>query len=94
VFDKYHTNILFGYFNAKVGREDMFKPTENERIHKISNDNRVRLVNLSHLKTSRSKVRCSHIAPSINILGFLQMGKSSQIEHILIGKGIRLYLVA
>jgi hypothetical protein len=43
VFDKYyknHTQIVLGYFNAKVGREDMFKPTvENERIHEISNDN-------------------------------------------------------
>jgi hypothetical protein len=32
--------ILLGYFNAKVGREDMFKPTIwNESLHKISNDN-------------------------------------------------------
>jgi hypothetical protein len=30
VFDKfatYHMKILLGYFNAKVGREDIFKPT-------------------------------------------------------------------
>jgi hypothetical protein len=25
-FPKYHTKILFGDFNAKVGREDIFKP--------------------------------------------------------------------
>jgi hypothetical protein len=26
-FPKYHMKILFGDFNAKVGREDIFKPT-------------------------------------------------------------------
>jgi exonuclease III len=65
VFDKfpeYHMKILLGDFNAKVGREDIFKPTiGNESLHEISNDNGVRLVNLE------SKVPCSHIATS-NIL--------------------------
>jgi hypothetical protein len=38
--------ILLGDFNAKVSREDIFKPTTgNESLHKISNDNGVRLVN-------------------------------------------------
>jgi hypothetical protein len=68
--------ILLGDFNAKVGREDIFKPTiGNESLHEISNDNGVRLVNLPHLKTLESKVRSSHIATSISILGLLQMGK-------------------
>jgi hypothetical protein len=40
--------ILLGDFNAKVGREDFFKPTiGNERLHEISNDNGVRLVNFA-----------------------------------------------
>jgi hypothetical protein len=26
-FPKYHTKILLGDFNAKVGKEDIFKPT-------------------------------------------------------------------
>jgi hypothetical protein len=34
------------------------------------------------LKTSESKVQCSHIATFINILGRLQMGNPSQIDHI------------
>jgi hypothetical protein len=34
--------ILLGNFNAKVGREDIFKPaTANENLHGISNDNGV-----------------------------------------------------
>jgi hypothetical protein len=74
VFDKlpkYHMKILLGDFNAKVGSEHIFKSTiGNESLHKISNDNGVRLVNFA-----TSKVRCSHIATSINILGRLQMGK-------------------
>jgi hypothetical protein len=33
-FPKYHMKILLGDFNAKVGREDIFKPTiGNERFH-------------------------------------------------------------
>jgi hypothetical protein len=48
VFDtapKDHMKILLN-FNAKVGRKDIFKPAiGNESLHKISNDNGVRLVN-------------------------------------------------
>jgi hypothetical protein len=56
-FPKYRMKILLGDFSAKVGREDISKPTiGNESLHEISNDNGVRLVNLSHLKTSESKV--------------------------------------
>jgi hypothetical protein len=34
--------ILLGGFNAKVGGEDIFKPTTgNENLQKISNDNGV-----------------------------------------------------
>jgi exonuclease III len=60
VFDKchkYHMKILLGYFNAKVGREDIFKPTIwNESLHKISNDNGVWLVNFATSKNIRAKV--------------------------------------
>jgi hypothetical protein len=43
-FPKYHTKILLGDFNAKVGREVIFKPTiGNESLHEIINDNGVRL---------------------------------------------------
>jgi hypothetical protein len=42
-FPKYHMKSLLGDFNAKVGREDIFKPTiGNESLHEISNDNGVR----------------------------------------------------
>jgi hypothetical protein len=45
-FPKYHMTILLGDFNAKIGRKDIFKPTiGNESLHKISNDNGVRIVN-------------------------------------------------
>jgi exonuclease III len=38
-FPKYHKKILLGDFNAKVGREDIFKPTTgNESLRKISNE--------------------------------------------------------
>jgi hypothetical protein len=40
-FPKYHKRHLFN-FNAKVGKEDIFKPTTgNESLNEISNDNGV-----------------------------------------------------
>jgi hypothetical protein len=46
-FPKYHTKILLD-FNAKVGREYIFKPTIwNESLHEISNDNGVRVINFA-----------------------------------------------
>jgi hypothetical protein len=42
---------LLGDFNAIVGSEDIFKPTiRNEGLHKISNDNGVRVVNFATTK--------------------------------------------
>jgi len=49
VFDhlpKHHMKILLGDFNAKVRRENIFKPTIGQAsIHHDSNDNGVRLLN-------------------------------------------------
>jgi hypothetical protein len=39
---------LLGDFTAKVGKEDILKPTvRNESLHEISNDDGVRVVNLA-----------------------------------------------
>jgi len=47
-FPKYHMKVLLGDFNAKVGRENIFKPTfGQESLHQDSNDNGVRLVNFT-----------------------------------------------
>ena len=38
--------MILGDFNAKVGRENIFKPTiGNDSLHEVSNDNGVRVVN-------------------------------------------------
>ena len=40
--------MLLEDFNAKVGRENIFKPTiGQERLHQDSNNNGVRLINFS-----------------------------------------------
>jgi hypothetical protein len=58
-----------GDFNAKVGREDIFRSEiGNESLHQISNDNGVRVVNFSTSK-NLSKVQCFHIITFINLLG-------------------------
>jgi exonuclease III len=50
-FSKYRMDILLGDFNAKVGREDIFKPTiGNESLCEINNDNGVRVVNFATSK--------------------------------------------
>jgi len=49
-FPKYHMEILLGDFDAKLGREDIFKLTiGNESLHQDSNDNDV-IVNFATSK--------------------------------------------
>jgi hypothetical protein len=88
VFDKFpkcHMKILLGDFNAKVGREDIFKPTiGNESLHKISNDNGVRLVNFATSKNLRIK---STMLPHRNIRKYTWMSPDgNQIDHILVDR--------
>jgi exonuclease III len=77
VFDKfpnYHMKILLGDFNAKVGKEDIFKLTIGiESSHEICFENGLMLLNFATSKNL--KVQCSHIATSTNILESLQIGK-------------------
>ena len=50
-FPKYHMKMLLGDFNAKVGKENIFKPTTGqESLHQDNNDNGVRLVNFAKSK--------------------------------------------
>jgi hypothetical protein len=75
--------ILLGDSNAKVGREDTFKPTTgNESLHEISNDNRV--VNFA---TSKNLIVKSTMFSHHNIHKYTWTspdGKThNQIDHIL-----------
>jgi len=55
--------ILLGEFNAKVGRENIFKPTiGNESLYKVSNDNGIRIVNFA---TSKNLVVKEHNVPTL-----------------------------
>ena len=57
--------ILLADFNAKSGREDIFKLTiGNESLHQDSNDNRVRIANLA---TSQNLPVKSTMFPDRNI---------------------------
>jgi len=87
-FPTYHTKILLGDFNAKVERENIFKPTiGNGILHRGSNDNGVRLVNFA---TSKNLVVKSTMFPHRNIHKSTWTspdGKThSQIGHILIDR--------
>jgi len=47
-FPKYNRKIVLGDFNAKMGRENIFKPTiGNGSLHQDSKDNCVRIVKLA-----------------------------------------------
>jgi len=60
-FPKYHMKILLGDFNAKVGRENVFKPTiGNVSLHQHSNDSGVRIVTFA---TSKNLVVKSTMFP-------------------------------
>jgi hypothetical protein len=65
--------MLLEYFNAKAGREDIFKlAIENESLHEISNDNGVGVVNFATSKNliGNSKMFTDH---NINLLGHFLM---------------------
>jgi exonuclease III len=91
VFDKFSkcdTKILLGGFNAKVSREDIFKPTiANESLHEFSNDHGVRLVNFSKSKNLRVK---STMFPHHKIHKYTWMSPDekthNQIDHILVNR--------
>jgi hypothetical protein len=78
--------ILLGDFNAKIGREDIFKLTVgNESVHKISIDNGVRVVNFA---TSKNLIVKSTMFSHRNIRKYNWTSPDgnthNQIEHILI----------
>ena len=87
-FPRYHMKILLGDFNAKVGRENIFKPTiGNESLHQDSNDNGVRIVNFA---TSKNLVVKSTMFAHRNIhkCTWTSPGgqNHNQIYHIMIDR--------
>jgi hypothetical protein len=49
-FPRYDIKIILGDFNAKVGRENIFKPMiRKESLHEISNDNAINSSKLCHI---------------------------------------------
>ena len=87
-FPRYHMKILLGDFNAKVGRENIFKPTiGNESLHQDSNDNGVRIVNIA---TSKNLVVMSTMFPHRNIHMYTWTSPDgqthNQIDHVLIDR--------
>ena len=80
--------MLLGDFNAKVGRENIFKPTiGQESLHQDRNDNGVRIVKFA---TSKNLVVKSTMFPHRNIHKYTWTspdGKThNQIGHILIDR--------
>jgi hypothetical protein len=77
-FPKYHMKIMLD-FNAKVGREDIFKLTiGNESLHEISNDNGVRLVNFAISKSLGAE---STMFPHHNIYKYTWMSPDGKTHN-------------
>ena len=87
-FPKYHMKIILGNFNAKVGRENIFKLTVGiESLHQDSDDNGVRIANFT---TTKNLVLKSTMFPHRGIRKYTWTspdGKTdNQIDHILIDR--------
>jgi len=75
-FPKYQMKILLVEFNAKVGRENIFKPTiGNESLCQDSNENGVRTVKFSTSKIWLLRARCSCTKTFINTPRPFLMGR-------------------
>ena len=87
-FLKYHMKILLGDLNAKVGRENIFKPTiGNENLHQNSSDNGVRIVNFARSKNLVVKsTMFAHRNIHTNTLTSTDEKTYKQIDHILIDR--------
>jgi hypothetical protein len=84
-FPKHHVKISSGYFNAKEGRENISKPAiEKKSLHKISNDNGVKVIIFAISRKNLSREQFSYIVTFKNTLRILLMGKNKQIYHILL----------
>ena len=87
-FASYDTRIVLGDFNAKIGREEMFRPTiGKESLHEASNDNGIRVINFAAAKDLIIKTTCfkhkdMHKATWTSPDGATQ----NQIDHFLIEK--------
>jgi hypothetical protein len=82
---------LLGNFNAKVGRENIFKPKiGNESSHEINNDNGVRVLKNLTVKSTMFPHRNYHKFTYTSPDGMTH----NQIDHILIGDGIQVYLMS
>jgi hypothetical protein len=84
-FPRYDMKIILGDFNAKVGRENIFKATERyESLHEISNDNGVRAVNFA---TSKNLVVKNTMFPHRKIHKYTwtspEGNTHDQIDHVL-----------
>ena len=67
---------LLGDFNAKVGREKIFKPTTgNESLHQDSNDSSLRIVNCATPKIWLLRAQCSRIETFVSKPGPLLVGR-------------------
>jgi hypothetical protein len=81
-FSRYHMNILLGDFNARVGREDIFKPTiGNESLHEI------RVVNFATSKNLTVKSTMFSHRNIHKVTWTSPDGRThNQINHILIDR--------
>jgi hypothetical protein len=90
-----YENII-GDFNAKVGRENIFKTTiENEGLHEIINDNGVRAVNFASFKKLVVK---STTFPHSDVHKYTwtspEGNTHNQTDHVLIEVGVQAHLMS
>jgi hypothetical protein len=77
-FPIYHMKMLLD-FNAKVGREEIFKLTiGNESLHETSNENRVRVVNFA---TSKSLIVKSTMFPHHSIYKYTWISSDGRNQN-------------
>ena len=95
-FPTYHLKILLGHFNAKLGRENIFKPTiKNENLHQYSIGNSVIRVNCAtQIKSSCKEHNVPHRNFHKNSWTFPEGKTYSQTEtYGYTGVGFRIYSI-
>ena len=81
-----YIKIILGDFNAKVGKEDIYKPTTgNESLHNETNDSRIKIIQFAISKGFNVRSTFPHKDIHKETWYLADGRTANQIDHALIG---------
>ena len=84
--------MLLGDFNAKLGRENIFKPTiRNESVHHDSSDNEVRILRVDEVIGKWRKLRNMELDDLYSSPNIVRVMKSRRMRWAMLVTLVKIY---